>query len=234
MAGHLALVEHLVKIDNLAVPHKGIVKKNDDPEKLYRVKVEIKGLIEGKVDNLPWVMPKVPASGFSGGFINVPELNDEIWIMFPYKNNPYIMFYDGFWVSKKDSLSYSNNLGKEVFQEHYPNVMGWYDSLGNYFAIDKTDESITLHHKTGSQYVINKQGDINIKVIRDLNITIDGKVVSHSQGTTTIISDQKIILNADILPSARKTDKIQYICPVFGVPGEGMIVSGNSKVVENS
>jgi hypothetical protein len=230
---HITLIEHLKKINNLDKPHKGIVKDRNDPDKLYRVKVEIKGLIEGDTANLPWIMPKVPASAYSGGFINVPELDSEISVIFPYPNNPYIAFYDGFWVSKKNSLTYENNLGKEVFQAHYPDVMGWYDSLGNYFAIDKIDEKITLHHKTGTQYEINKDGDLNVVVKKDLNISIDGKVVSHSKSTTSIISDDKVILNMDILASARKTDTVKGICPIFGVPWEGFITGGNDKVKEN-
>jgi hypothetical protein len=241
MYGHLNLLEHIKKINHLDKPYKGIVVENNDPDKLYKIKVKIENFLEGDIDKLPWVLPKTPISAFSGGFINVPEKNTEVWITFPFKDNPYILFYDGYWTSKKNSLAFGSNKGIDIFQANYPNVMGWHDSLGNFFAVDKTDETITLNHKTGTQYKINKEGDlniigkrdVNINVTRDMNITVDGKIVSHSKGTTEIISDQKVILNMDILPSARKTDEIQYICPIFGVPGKGIITSGNDKVKEN-
>ena len=83
-------MDWLNKTNNLKIPHRAVVKDNNDPKKLGRIKVVIKDLLEGiSNNNLPWICPLNPYS--LGGRVDlstfsVPEIDSEVSVIFPYND----------------------------------------------------------------------------------------------------------------------------------------------------
>lgn len=177
---------------NLTVPQRGVVKDNNDPKKLGRVKVVIKDFLQG-IDtyNLPWIYPI--SSAFQGGRVDlstfaVPEVNSELIVIFPY-DEIYFGFYIGYWQS--------DITHPIIFNEYYPNEYGSVDSTGFWYRINKADveekghPSVELyHHFSDSMIRLDRDGNIWIKnpgdvtwdVGGDLNISVGGKLVGKIGG----------------------------------------------------
>ncbi len=216
---------------------------NNDPLKLCRVKVIIEEFMTGYsvfsssarigqdlIDCLPWVTPFNNISAFGRSQI-IPEIDDIVAVSFPY-NDPHFPFYDvSEFINEDTALAKSNS---SVFDVDYPHTVGYKDSTGTYLAINKKEKYVDFKHNSGFRIQIDKDGQCDITVPDDLNVTVNKTTDFHSVEKIMMYSDDKIELNKPaILPSARKTDEVTYICPIFGVSAKGIITSGNSKIIEN-
>lgn len=150
-------MDWLNKQKNLKIPHRAVVKDNDDPDKLGRIKVVIKDLLEGiSIDNLPWIYPRNPYS--LGGRVDlstfsVPEIDSEVSVVFPY-NNIYFGFYTGYWQSEITHQT--------LFDEDYPESYGKIDSTETWWKINKTQEYVEFRHVSETTIRIDKDGNIYI------------------------------------------------------------------------
>ena len=147
----------LIKKSNLSVPHYGIVKDNNDPSKLGRVKVWIEGMLELETTVLPWVSPLM--SSFLGGsnnsgFFSVPEIDSQVVVTFPF-DDIYFGFYIGYWLTPDTKVT--------TFDTNYPNVYGFKDSTGNIFKIDKTAGTVDFTHSSGTTIHIDSAGAVTVK-----------------------------------------------------------------------
>ena len=160
------LVDKLQKSDNLSVQHKGTVVDNNDPEKNRRVKCVVPGIIEGKVDDLPWCN-QILGPGLGGrpdcteSFI--PENGSELVIVFPF-GDPHIPYYTGVWQSGPRS----DPLGEIDYPE---TVITYRDKTGNFILVNKKEKYAYFQHSSGSKIQFTKDGDIHIYAARDLHIT---------------------------------------------------------------
>lgn len=150
---------------NLEVPHIGIVKDNNDPLKLKRVKIWIEGLLELSTSDLPWFMQKGPV--FLGGssnsaVTNIPEVGSYVEVTFPYRDI-YFGFYEGVWENTKNR--------KDTFDFSYPDEYGWIDSNDTKFRVNKAIGYVEFEHYAGKTKVrMLKNGDIEI--YSDNNVTV--------------------------------------------------------------
>lgn len=163
------LLETAEKIDNLKRWHRAVVKKNDDPKCLGRIKVYIKGLLE-EVDDLekqPWVFPLAEAGlGAdieSSGFV-VPELESEVVVVFPF-GDIYYPVYIGRWRTEPTL--------EEEYQTDYPETYGWRDKTGNVLIVNKEQETIEFTHSSGIHLLLTKEGTCDLYVPQDILVQVD-------------------------------------------------------------
>jgi hypothetical protein len=139
------------------VPHKGIVKDNNDPLKLGRVRCVVSDMFdETDFTLLPWISPW--KDSFLGGSLtsekfDVPEIDSELVIEFPF-DDVYFPFYTGYWASKTTH--------NQIFDVDYPDTYGWADSKGNSLLINKKTGVVKFTHNAGTTIIIDATGKVTI------------------------------------------------------------------------
>lgn len=190
-----------IPLDNIAKKKRftkgkeGIVVYNEDPLRLGRIKVGIKGQFEASnYNDLPWVNRKAPS--FLGASKNsemfaVPELQSKVWVTFPFGDTNFPYYED---------FPYSNEACTKEFYEDYPESYGFKDSVGFLFRINKAKKhfvfrndkfSVSADSKstfTIDAATINLNGSVNASCGADGSFaTGDGKIVIVSKGIITAI-----------------------------------------------
>jgi hypothetical protein len=191
----------LIKLDdlknrrnNLLVPHKGRVVFNNDPLKLGRIKVRIRGLLEETdLNKLPYIVPK-NAFGLGGkpdsSNFSVPEVNSEVTVEFPFSDIN-LGFYTGYWQS---NLTHQYSL----FDDDYPNSYGFIDSQIQWVRVNKTQkESEFFNDQQDSLIKLENDGSLILNVKKDLNINVNGNFNLKVDGTVLIVSDDVIQIKSD-------------------------------------
>lgn len=217
-------VTNSVKNNNLFLPHRGKVVDNNDPLKLNRVKVIIDNLIESdNYDKLPYVYPVIPTSSPSGTVNKPPEINTYLWVEF-INGNIYNPVYKGYWYDKHNAIANINNTSHTIFDQDYPNSYGEQDSSGNWYRINKKQNTVDIEHSSGNHINIKRNGETIIDIKNKLTYNVTD--IERINAST-------IELNGNILDSARVTDETTHIDPILGIPVKGAITKGNSKVKQN-
>jgi hypothetical protein len=173
--------------NNLSVPQKGKVVKNDDPLKLGRLKCYIKGIYEDTSSDcagIPWAFPKNP-TGLGGkpdcsSFV-VPEIDSEVTILFPFNdiNTP---FYDGYWQSKLTTQS-------SLFSEDYPDSYGWVDSVIEFLRVNKKKPFVELFRRAFNDMVRwDEAGNLLINVPASMMINIGTDLTVKIGNTMTTVA----------------------------------------------
>lgn len=192
-----------IPFDGLARPKKSnstgywaIVVDNDDPIRLQRIRVVAEGSFEAiNRFNLPWVLKMNPC--FLGGStssesVNVPELNSKVWICFPFANNEMPAY---------GPYPYTNTTHTGEFDEDYPNVYGFVDSIGTKAKVNKATGNRSFETKNFSA-VVDASGKLKIdatetEISGGINfiigasgsfLSLDGKQILVENGIITMIS----------------------------------------------
>lgn len=199
-------LEHLKKVDNLKMTHKGIVVFNNDPKKLGRVKCTIKGQFEESDDTkLPWVFP-LNSYGLGGksdsSLFSVPEVDSELAIVFPY-DDIYMPMYIGYWQSTKTH--------QVRFDEDYPESYGGEDSTGTFWIVNKTKSFIEFEHTSGTKVRINNEGVMTLVIVKD-------KIEDIAENYSLTIGDNL-------------TAAVGKNCNINIVGDANVTVEGNSKII---
>ena len=161
--------EFLTPSNNLSKQWKGVVKDNNDPLKLGRIKCLILGLTseDADIDSLPWISCINPTglggSSDSSSFA-VPELESEVIVEFPTRDI-YFPVYVGYW---QHSLTHQTD-----FNEDYPNSYGFRDSTGNKFFVNKQKGFAEFIHAAGSAIRFEDDGGITIRSRRKVRFESD-------------------------------------------------------------
>jgi hypothetical protein len=195
-------LEFLQKKRNLLVTHRATVKDNADPKKLGRVKIEVKGLIEGDTEKLPWAYPLSPHMFGGGSNISsfvVPDVGTELVVWFPYESI-YFPMYMGYWQT--------GSTHQTEFDADYPETYGYRDKINNKCVINREQE--TIHFETSSEITVDTDEDGNVKIYipgnkdeqidktSTKNINIDKKVtVGNNQEVTVMSNNSKKVLKND-------------------------------------
>jgi hypothetical protein len=191
----LNLTESFKTPRNFQAPQRGIVVYNDDPRRLGRVKCVIAGLIEGRLQDLPWISPWQGGESASSAKGAVPEIGSILTIEFKFED-VYTGFYTGAWKSSETATG--------AFNESYPDVSGSRDEYGNKTIINKKKGVTEFVHSSGSAVKFDSAGNASLKVAGKIQlqsasgkatatfdmdtgkITLDGEEVALS-GTKTAL-----------------------------------------------
>lgn len=163
----IKLIEHLRKENIFLFPQKGVVVDNEDPKQLGRIKCTIANRWEESDPNkLPWVYPLVP-TWFGGradmGSLNVPEVDTEITIEFPFEDE-YSPFYTGYWLNA--------NTKCPLFEEDYPETWGWIDSTPQWVRLNKKQPYSEYYNSLQDLVYFDKDGNLFINVPKSIVLQI--------------------------------------------------------------
>jgi len=175
----IRLSEHMVPVKGLSKPLKGIVVDNEDPKKLGRVKCTIAGIMEADKEKLPWI-----TSPYSPSKFDVPEINEELIIEFPY-GNVYNPFFTGYWHNEANHDT--------LFDTDYPNSFG-ISKQGFILKYNKTLKKGEFIHPSGTTATLLEDGTLQINIAKDLALVISGKVTQSVTGDIEFSSDGNLKL----------------------------------------
>lgn len=150
------LVDHVKKLNNLKVPHRGRVIFNNDPQKLGRIKCQVKGIFESSDTNiLPWCYNNNMGAGLKPDSMNfhVPELESEVTINFPYDTVYHPVYTSG---NVSDLTKVPG-----VFDADYPNSYGWINSIVSFLRINKVQKTLE-YYNDGNKFCFRVDGNGNL------------------------------------------------------------------------
>lgn len=164
-------VSATTKQNPLSLPHKGIVKDNEDPLKLGRVRCEIPGRWETKKEWLPWCESFLD-TGLGGkkelSNLIIPELDTELIIKFDHDSLYHPMFY-GRW---HNDLTHNS-----LFDGSYPEEYGFIDSVMEWFRVNKKEEFLEFFRATKEDtFRLDKDGNIWLNIPKNLILNVKGSM----------------------------------------------------------
>lgn len=137
--------------------YRGIVKDNDDPEHLGRVKALVPEVLGDTVESA-WALPCLPYSGDGEGQFTIPPTNAGVWIEFEAGDISRPIWSGGWW-SK-------NNLPKDADgQAATPPIKIIRSGKGLIVTLDDNSQTISLSDNKGSNMlkIQVQQGKITIQ-----------------------------------------------------------------------
>lgn len=174
--------------------YRGIVEDNNDPLKIGRVKVRIFGIHDDvgvKTADLPWaeVSGSTEFGLISGvGVSSILRKGTMVWTFFKENDSNYpVVFatskgnntskdhYNG--VFKDPDGVYPKRMGSDIHpnaQESYTKLATLETACGHLIELDDTEgnERIKITHKTGSYIFIDKEGNIFINGVKNIQYDI--------------------------------------------------------------
>lgn len=180
-------------------PKFGSVVANNDPDMLGKIKVIIPGIMEGEVNQLPWIRRKQDTAfcGINCEIFDVPEIGSIVEVRWNYDENT--PMYSGAPMSKKHTSGiFTNNYPHEggiKFGKMYikfdkgTNLMTI--SNGECFIVCDPMGNIALTSKGNLEFTT--QGDCNINAINtnvsgNLNVKGDLYCEKGANGTVSALS----------------------------------------------
>jgi uncharacterized protein involved in type VI secretion and phage assembly len=151
----------------------GVVTNNQDPEKLGRVKVRFPWL--GDNDESFWARLATPMAGKERGLYFLPEVEDEVLVVFEHGDLRFPYILGGLW-GGKDKPPIDNSDGKN-------NIRLIRSRSGHTIRLNDTDgqETIEIIDKTQKNKITIDTAKNTISIIADKDITL-----SAPQGKITL------------------------------------------------
>jgi len=154
--------------NNLDKSHIGTVLFNEDPRKLGRLKILIKGIYEGDHNKLPWVFQD-PDSGLGSSKItssfSIPEVGTEVAVFWK-DQDIYHPFYKGA-PRKEEALP-------PPLLEDYPHTYGFVDSNNQWGRINKLQKFLEFFRETGEFMKLDSSGSLTINLPSNIVINLGG------------------------------------------------------------
>lgn len=180
-----------------AFPHSqsqiGIVKENNDPEALGRVKIQFPWQKQAGTTT-PWIRIASVHAGSGKGFYSIPELDEDVIVDFIGGNaeSPYVLgaLWNG---QNKPPVSNSNNDIK-VFQTKSGCSMTFDDEKGSITLKDKSGSSISLDG-SGNISINASSGEVSVIGPKEVSLSSDDEVSLSGKKEVSIMSDNEVSLN---------------------------------------
>jgi uncharacterized protein involved in type VI secretion and phage assembly len=207
--------QHLLDLISPSEPEKsgkiyglvmGIVTNNQDPDKMYRVKVKFPWLSDS--DESTWARISTPMAGGGRGHYFLPEVDDEVLVGFEHGDVRFPYVVGSLW-NGQDAPPANNGDGQN-------NIRVIHSRSGHLVRLDDTngDEKIEIIDKTGGNSITIKSSDNSIAIVctgrmklqangiditseSDLNIQANTTLDMQSQGPMTISGSSTVGIQAD-------------------------------------
>lgn len=170
--------------------YRGFVSDNKDPEKRGRLKLLVPSLLGDQATT--WALPCVPFGGLAGqGWFVIPEVDAQVWAEFEEGDLRRPIWTGTFWQT-------SDDVPDDASRDE-PTMRLLATPSGHALELDDADgqETVTLHHKTGAELTIDKNGTLSVtdakggSLVLDANaekVTVEdtngNKLTMSSDGTT--------------------------------------------------
>jgi hypothetical protein len=160
--------------------YRGRVISIQDPRQLGRIQAVVPRIL-GKDESLGWAWP-LPTSGggVNSGDLNLPEINDYVWIEFEEGDTSRPVWSPGSWGIREgenmvpkhsrgvpDDIDYAmredGNIPPSQYSGQYGNVRVIQNrSSGNLIELDDTegDERLQISHKVGTRFEMTSDGSL--------------------------------------------------------------------------
>jgi uncharacterized protein involved in type VI secretion and phage assembly len=177
----------------------GIVTNNNDPDRLGRVKVKFPWLSAG--DESAWARLAVPMAGNARGLCFLPEIDDEVLVMFERGDVRFPYVIGALWNGKErppvDNADGKNNL--RVIKSRSGHVIRFNDEVGK--------ETLEIVDASGGNRV----------------------VIDTANKTITVTSGQNIVLSAPegAIKLAARRIEIEAVAEAGIKAGKGMTVAAS-------
>jgi uncharacterized protein involved in type VI secretion and phage assembly len=175
----------------------GVVTNTDDPENLGRVKVTFPWMSDDIESD--WARVVSPGAGNGRGFFMIPEVGDEVVLIFDHGDfdHPYVV--GGLW-NGKDKIP---GPGADAASGKKPQVRTWFSHKGHHITVDDTTDKNKIEIITASGHKLtldDKEKKIELVskggaklVIDDVSQTVD----LESKGMLNVKSAQPMSIKSD-------------------------------------
>ncbi|MCL4870155.1 MAG: VgrG-related protein [Anaerolineae bacterium] len=164
----------------------GLVTNTNDPDKKGRIKVAFPWL--GNEFESHWARLVAPGAGKNAGFAAVPEVNDEVMVMFEHGDFNFPVVLGGVWSSKntepEETAGASSN--------ERPLVRTWRSIKGHRLVMyDDSNKRVELITTDGHKIVLDdKNKTVEIKTSGGHTVSMDDQgqkvTAKHSGGTSSV------------------------------------------------
>lgn len=172
----------------------GVVIENDDSKmfssRLGRIQVKINGYYDDISDvNIPWAMPEIGFFGSTNGNFIVPEIGSVVRGYFE-KGDIMKPVYD----SIAPSYDHLNKTKSSIkYSLDYPHIMTLLETdNGEILTLNRKTGVLNFVHRTGSQFTIDKDG--NIKIVANSNTNVVGTDLLDKPSSLTVETEGNINL----------------------------------------
>lgn len=176
----------------------GIVTNNKDEDNLGRVKLKFPWLSDQ--DESFWARLAVPMAGNSRGTFFIPEIDDEVLVVFEHGdiNRPYVI--GSLWNSNDapplDNADGENNIRQIKSRSGHTLTFNDKDGEETFEIVDKTGSNKIIINSADNCITIESSKDIKIKS-SDGNISLEGKEIAiKSSSAMKIDSGSSLDINA--------------------------------------
>ena len=160
--------------------YRAIVTKNNDPEKMGRIKVRCPKVL-GEYESA-WCTPCVPSAVNDGGLFYVPNNGEVVWVEFEEGNPSKPIWVCSWWIPNRTPLQNSNNVEEKVmFVSRNQHII----------EVDDKNNTIIIKMKDGSR--IKLGSGIEITTPTNTKTTIYGNV--HMNNDLTVSGNVKVTGN---------------------------------------
>lgn len=184
----------------------------EDPLKNCRVKVSIPNMFEEPADNCPWVRC-LTTKASSAGFYDVD---------IPVKGTYCLVYFINDDINTGFIIGYIPVPGQELLT-NYPNCNGSITRNGNLFINDSNTGTTTFQHHSGTKIDFTSDGNINLTIKNNLNISVNGIKIDGNSLTALLKS---LVVNSDSANIV--TNNIAISGQNINMEGGNITIKGNT------
>jgi len=196
-------------------PVLGVVTNNDDPDAQGRVKVKIPSLKDSEESN--WARLVAGGAGNGRGFQCMPEVGDEVLVVFEHEDIHKPLIIGGLWSDKYKPPTASNEcLGSDGVK-----IRQMVTRTGTKLVLDDEKNSITISNPDEKFCLKISESDKKVEIVSDGDVVVNAQqnVQVEAKGNVTVTGQQVEVnakTNAKITASANMNLEASGVMTIKG------------------